>query len=173
MTYSDGVPRLDYHADLADVDRGTVDRVLLGLLAHPENPQQACFASGEESWTTYTQGLDLLVLCGLAEEVSFGVYAVTAAGRAHGMQLITDEQYAVAAGRLSRRQASRCHADLAYQHVVSLGSPVARKLEAVMHGQPAEPLTDAEAELVAAHIEMQTGPAEQDLIDALRAGTLR
>lgn len=164
--------RMNYD-DLVDWHQAQVDGALLGLAAHPEDMQQACYASGQESWETFSQGLEFAALCGLAEEVRYGKYVITAAGRQHGIARLEEEQAARAAGRLTRREASLAHADILYQHVLKGDEPVCRKLWAVMHGEPAEPLTDAEAELAAVHIEMQTGPIQQDLIDRLRSGQAR
>lgn len=157
-------------ADDADTPyRHQAERALLGPAAHPEDLQAACLASGEDTWEAFSLGLDMAVSADWCEQVAFRDYRITAAGRLHGAEALSREHADRAAGRLTRREASAAHADLNYQHVIAPDHPLARKLWAMMHGQDANPLTAAEAELLAAHVALQSGPVRQALIDRLTA----
>lgn len=144
-------------------------RSLLGLAAHPEDPSRACAASGQDTWESYIGGLEMACRQGWCAQRGWQTFTITWHGRMRGQQAIAAEQARRDAGLLTRRDASRCHADLIYQHMIGFGHPLERKLWALMHTDgPFEPLTAQESRLLAAHIEMQTGPDEQDLIDRLQ-----
>lgn len=154
-------PECPYHAG--------AERVLLGVIAHPEDPQAACYASGEESWETFRRGQEFAGMFGWLHEYAFGQYRVLPAGMQWAQERLREEISDTAAGRLTRREASVAHADILYQHILKYEHPLCRKLEARMYGREHDPLSADEYRLAATHVEMQSGPIRQVLIDRLYA----